>query len=115
MKKIAISLFIPLMGCSVWNDDFDEPVPRAMPKSSIHKISTLIDDGIIREDDDDLKASQSSSVRRSLFADGKVSRGFEDVGRIYLISYEDSEKNLHTAHYLYVVLKPATWITGDQK
>jgi hypothetical protein len=100
-------------GCSVWNDEFDEPVPRAMPKASIHKISTLIDNGIIKEDKD--SASSQLSMRKTLFTDGNISRGFEDVSRVYLVSYEDSEKNLHAAHYLYVVTKSATWITGDRK
>jgi hypothetical protein len=101
-------------GCSVWNDEFDEPVPRAMPKASIHKISTLIDDGIIKEDKDST-SSQPPSTRKTLFTDGNISRGFEDVSRVYLISYEDSEKILHAAHYLYMVTRSATWITGDQK
>jgi hypothetical protein len=115
IKNIIISgITLLLSGCSVWNDEFDEPVPRAMPKASIHRISTLIDGGIIKEDEDS-KAPQSPSMPRSLFADGNVRRGFEDVSRIYLTSYEDTEKNLHAAHYLYAVVKPATWITGDQK
>jgi hypothetical protein len=112
MKKITTNLLILLLtGCSVWNDEFDEPLIRAMPKASIHKISTLIDEGVIKEDE---KIS-SSSTQPTLFSDGEVSRGFEDVGRIYLTSYEDSEKALHAAHYIYVVTRPATWITGEKK
>jgi hypothetical protein len=109
MKKIAISALGFLGGCSVWNDEFDEPVTRAMPKASIHKISTLVDRGVIREDED------SASSQPTLFSDGEVSRGLEGIGRIYLTSYEDTEKSLHAAHHIYVVLKPATWITGVEK
>jgi hypothetical protein len=113
-KVIIYSIILLLSGCSVWNDEFDEPVPRAMPKASIHKISTLIDDGTIKEDEDST-ISRPQSARRSLFTDGNISRGFENISRVHLTSYEDSEKNLHAAHYLYVVIKSASWITGDSK
>jgi hypothetical protein len=110
MKKIATNLLILFItSCSVWNDEFDEPITRAMPKASIHQISTLIDKGVIKEDE------KLSSTQPTLFSDGEVSRGFENVNRIYLNSYEDSEKALHVAHYIYVVTRPATWITGDKK
>ena len=100
----------------MWQDEFDEPVPRAMPKASIHKISTLVDKGIIKESNvDDLAIADSGSglSNYKVFKDGTVSRGTEDVRRVYLLSYEDSDKTFHAAHHLYVVAKPAQWTVAQ--
>jgi len=108
-KIVRCSTLLLLSACSVWQDEFDEPVPRAMPKASIHKISTLVDKGVIKESDiDDLTVSNLGSSYR-IFKDGTVSRGTEDVRRVYLLAYEDSDKTFHAAHYLYAVVKPAEW------
>ena len=124
-KIIALGMILLLSGCSVWQDEFDEPVPRAMPKASIHKISTLVDKGIIKESDvEDFTAIGSESSNRvqrhagyRVFKDGSVSRGTEDVRRVYLLAYEDSDKTFHASHYLYAVVQPAQWMTqqGSQK
>jgi len=118
MKKIIIfSVAFLLNGCSVWQDEFDEPVPRAMPKSSIHKISTLVDKGVIKESDVydlAITGSESGLSNYKVFKDGTVSRGAEDVRRVYLLSYEDSDRTFHAAHYLYAVVKPASWAVAPQ-
>jgi hypothetical protein len=115
MKKIAINLTlcIPLCGCSVWNDEFDEPIVRAMPKASIHKISALVDRGVIQEKEESFSQA-SASTKTILFTDGHVSRGFEDVRRICLPPYEDENKTFHGAHHLYVVVRPAAWISDSR-
>lgn len=112
MKKIMmLGMILLLSGCSVWQDEFDEPVTRAMPKASIHKISTMVDKGIIKESDvADFAGLCAESTNHRIFMDGSVSRGMEEVNRIYLLSYEDSDKTFHSAHHLYVVLQPAQWV-----
>ena len=104
-----------LSGCSVWQEDFETKPVRGMPKASIHEISTMVDNGIIKEDDVQgnvstikLNSGKIESSQTS-FSDGNISRGHEKVQRIYLASYEDENKNLHGSHNLYVVVKPATW------
>ena len=104
-----------LSGCSVWQDDFDTKPVKGMPKASIHEISTMVDKGIIKEDDVQgnvstikLNSGKIESTQTS-FSDGNISRGHEKVQRIYLASYEDENRNLHGSHNLYVVVKPATW------
>ena len=114
---ILICSLLMLSGCSVWKDDFDEPIVRANPKSSIHEISTLVDKGIIKEEDNTettiTPGVNTTDSRGSFFSDGNVSRGFEEVRRIYLTSYEDQDKNLHADHHLYVVVKPAVWNVSE--
>jgi len=114
IKKIMMfSAMLLLTSCSVWQDEFDDPVQRAMPKASIHKISTLVDKGVIKESDvDDLAISGLEPPNYKIFKDGTVSRGAEDVRRVYLMPYEDSDKTFHAAHYLYAVVKPAQWMTS---
>jgi hypothetical protein len=103
--------FVLLSGCSTWNDDFEGEVVRARPHDSIHKISNLVDKGVIKETDDDFVLSESMIAHMKVFQDGSVSRGVEDVRRMYLMTYEDAGKNLHSAHHTYFVLKPATWVS----
>jgi hypothetical protein len=87
-----------------------------LPKASIHKISTLVDKGVIAEKEEPQVFSNSKNLpNASLFADGKISRGFEDVRRVFLTGYEDAEKTFHAAHHLYVVVRPASWIFGERK
>jgi hypothetical protein len=108
-KVIIYGIMLMLSGCSIWNDDFEEKVVRARPHDSIHKISKLVDKGVIKETDDDFMLSESTIANLKVFRDGNISRGVEDVRRMYVMTYEDSGKNLHAAHHSYFVLKPATW------
>jgi protein involved in sex pheromone biosynthesis len=108
---IASSIIFILSGCSTWNDDFEGEVVRARPHDSIHKISNLVDKGIIKETEDDFVLSESMIAHTKVFQDGSVSRGVEDVRRMYLMTYEDAGKNLHAAHHTYFVLRPATWVS----
>lgn len=96
-----------LSGCSVWNEEFEGNVVRAYPKASIHQISKMVDKGIIRESDEVVLPSERSAFKS--FKDGNISRGVEDVRRMYVMTYEDASKNLHVAHHLYLVVKPAEW------
>ena len=96
-----------LSGCSVWNEEFEGNVVRAYPKASIHQISKMVDKGIIRESDEVVLPSERSAFKS--FKDGNISRGVEDVRRMYIMTYEDASKNLHVAHHLYLVVKPAEW------
>jgi len=111
IKQIFFGSLLLLTSCSTWNEEFEGEVVRAYPKASIHKISQMTDKGIIKEVDDDLVLSGDAAVVANLkvFKDGNVSRGMEDVRRMYIMTYEDASKNLHAAHFLYIVVKPAEW------
>ena len=104
-----------LSGCSVWKEDFDTKPVRGLPTASIHEISTMVDNGTIKEDDirgnvRTIKTSPRNFENSgNLFSDGNVSRGSERIHRIYVAAYEDENSNLHEAHNLYVVVEPATW------
>lgn len=98
-----------LSGCSVWNEEFEGSVVRAYPKASIHQISKMVDKGIIRESDEDLVLPSNEGSAFKAFKDGNISRDVEDVRRMYVMTYEDASKNLHVAHHLYLVVKPAEW------
>lgn len=98
-----------LSGCSVWNEEFEGKVVRAYPNASIHQISKMVDKGIIKESDEDLVLTSNDKSAFKAFKDGNISRGVEDVRRMYVMTYEDSYKNLHVAHHLYLVVKPAEW------
>jgi hypothetical protein len=121
INAINLSGLCLLSACSVWEDDFDEPVVRAMPKTSIHKISTLIDQGVISEKEAEplsnkILPAPQAPLQAPLFADGKVSRGFEDVRRVFLLPYEDADKTLRGSRHLYVVVRPASWtVDGGAK
>ncbi len=113
-RAFLISCVIILTGCSAWQEDFEQKPVRGMPKASIHEISTKVDRGEIREED-------TGSVRTiglnsgtlgntgAYFSDGRVSRGYEEVHRIYITEYEDKNGNLHGGHNLYIVVRPAGW------
>ena len=103
---IGISAF--LSGCSTWNEEFEGKVVRAYPTASIHQISKMVDKGIIKEPEE-IILSSNESAKFKVFKDGNVSRGVEDIRRMYVMTYEDSSKNLHVAHHLYLVVKPAEW------
>lgn len=109
MRKIGILYVLLLSGCSSWNEEFDGEVVRAYPQASIHKISKMTDQGIIKEEEDDLVLSGDFAAKLRVFKDGNISRGVEDVRRMYMMTYEDASKNLHAAHHLYLVVKPAEW------
>jgi hypothetical protein len=115
MKRFIVSNFllticgIMLTSCSTWNEEFEGDVVRAYPKASIHKISRMTDRGIIKEVDDDLVLSGDIAAKLKVFKDGNISRGVEDVRRMYMMTYEDASKNLHAAHHLYIVVRPAEW------
>lgn len=98
-----------LSGCSVWNEEFEGKVVRAYPTASIHQISKMVDKGIIRESEEDFVLSCNDRLAFKAFKDGNISRGVEDIRRMYVMTYEDSSKNLHVAHYLYLVVRPAEW------
>ena len=115
-KILRFSIMLLLTSCSVWQDEFDEPVTRAMPKASIHKISTMVDKGIIKESEEEdsrVVGTGSTISNYRVFKDDTVSRGTEDVRRIYLLPYEDSDKTFHSAHHLYVVVKQSEWVVGQ--
>lgn len=107
--KIAGILLIALTGCSTWDEEFEGEVVRAYPKASIHQISRMTDKGLIKEDDDDLVITGEGSTKLKSFKDGEISRGVEDIRRMYMMTYEDASKNLHVAHHLYLIVKPAEW------
>ena len=108
---LFIGILTLLSGCSTWNENFEGEVVRAYPKASIHQLSKMVDKGIIRESEDDIVLSSGElNPNLKVFKDGNISRGFEDIRRMYLMTYEDSSKNLHAAHFIYLVAKPAEWI-----
>jgi hypothetical protein len=119
LSKILLIVYgLMLASCSVWNDEFDEPIPRAMPRASIHKISTLVDKGIIKEEDEKqngISFMNISGAHSSRFRDEVVWRGAEEVQSIYLLPYEDSENTFHAAHHLYAVIRPSSWIIKSQE
>ena len=106
--KIAGILLIALTGCSTWDEEFEGEVVRAYPKASIHQISRMTDKGLIKEEDEFVITGEGSTKLKS-FKDGDISRGVEDVRRMYMMTYEDASKNLHVAHHLYLIAKPAEW------
>lgn len=109
-NNIKILMFMLFMtGCASWEEEFEGEVVRAYPKASIHQISRMTDKGIIKEEDEELILSKDISTRLKVFKDGNISRGVEDVRRMYVMTYEDSSQNLHAAHHLYLVVKPAEW------
>ncbi len=110
MKKTSLIIFALLTGCSVWDTEFEGDVVRAYPNASIHQISTMMDNGLIQEESDDIVIDSKSVKKLKVFKDGEVSRGVDDVRRIYMTTYEDSSHNLHFAHHLYFVVRPATWM-----
>jgi len=112
-KTIIFGSLLLLTSCSTWNEEFEGEVVRAYPKASIHKISRMTDKGIIKEIDDDLVLSGDISEKLKVFKDGNISRGVEDVRRMYMMTYEDASKNLHAAHFLYLVVRPAEWSVTD--
>lgn len=105
-SKALVLVAICLAGCSVWSDEFEGEVVRAYPQASIHQISKMMDKGTIQELSGDVIVT---SNKMKVFEDGEVSRGVDDVRRIYMTTYEDSAKNLHMAHHLYFVVRPASW------
>ena len=104
-----LGFLVLLSGCSVWNEEFEGKVVRAYPNASIHQISKMVDKGIIKESEDGLALSSNGKAAFKAFRDGNISRGVEDIRRMYIMTYEDSSKNLHVAHHLYLVVKPAEW------
>lgn len=109
---LLLSSVIVLTGCSAWQEDFEQKPVRGMPKASIHEISKKVDRGEIREDDvGDIRTIglNSGGNTGTYFSDGRVSRGYEEVHRIYIAEYEDERGNLHGSHNLYIVVKPARW------
>lgn len=108
-KITLLSSLLLLTSCASWNEEFEGEVVRAYPNASIHKISRMTDKGIIKEADDDLVLSGDFAAKLKVFKDGNISRGVEDVRRMYVMTYEDASKNLHAAHHLYLVVRPAEW------
>lgn len=106
---LLIVCSIMLSSCASWNEEFEGKVVRAYPQASIHKISRMTDKGIIKEIDDDLVLSGDMNTHLKVFKDGNISRGVEDVRRMYMMTYEDASKNLHAAHHLYLVVRSASW------
>ena len=107
MKKLSLLLLFVLTSCATWNEDFEGKVVRAYPKASIHKINEMADKGILKDVEEDTSVSFKNM---KVFKDGVISRGAEDIRRMCIMTYEDSAKNLHMAHNLYLVVSPATWI-----
>lgn len=105
-----IGFSLLLSGCSVWNEEFEGPVVRAYPTASIHQISKMVDKGIIKESEEDFVIPSNGELDFKVFKDGNISRGVEDIRRMYVMTYEDASKNLHAAHYLYLIAKPAEWV-----
>jgi hypothetical protein len=108
-KEMSFMLLLLLTSCTTWNEEFEGEVVRAYPQASIHKITKMTDKGIIKEIDDDLVLSGDFATKLKVFKDGNISRGVEDVRRMYMMTYEDASKNLHAAHHLYLVVHPASW------
>ena len=108
-SKILGILLVALTGCSTWDEEFEGEVVRAYPKASIHQITQMTDKGLIKEEEDDIVITGEGSTKLKSFKDGEISRGVEDIRRLYMMTYEDASKNLHTAHHLYLVAKPAEW------
>ncbi|MCR5224751.1 MAG: TraV family lipoprotein [Alphaproteobacteria bacterium] len=111
MKKISWVLMFALTSCATWNEEFEGEVERGYPKASIHKINTMVDKGQVKDAEEESAGDYKSF---KVFKDGHVSRGAEEVRRMYVMTYEDASGNLHMAHHLYLVVKPATWIVDGQ-
>jgi hypothetical protein len=109
---VRIVPLLLLTSCSTWNEEFEGEVVRAYPQASIHKISKMTDNGLIKELEEDLVLSGDMAMKLKVFKDGNISRGVEDVRRMYMMTYEDSSKNLHAAHHLYLVVRPAAWVVA---
>lgn len=112
-KSLMILSCFMLSGCASWDEEFEGKVVRAYPQASIHAISTMTDRGLIKENDD-FVVSGDLRTRLKVFKDGDISRGVEDVRRMYVMTYEDASKNLHLAHHLYLVVRPAEWKVATQ-
>lgn len=112
MQSLSVLLLFVLTSCATWNEDFEDKVVRAYPKTSIHKINEMTDKGLLK----DIEEDSSVSCRNvKVFKDGRISRGTEDIKRMHIVTYEDSAKNLHMAHNLYLVVSPAVWIVDGEK
>jgi hypothetical protein len=109
-KEVSFVFALLLTSCSTWNEDFEGKVVRAYPNASIHKITKMTDKGIIKENEEEYVLSGDLAARLKVFKDGNISRGIEDVRRMYVMTYEDASKNLHAAHHLYLVVRPAEWV-----
>ena len=97
-------LLITLTSCSNgWKESFDEKPISGYPHSSISQISELI------ETDEINKTSYTPQQNIKLFPYGNVYRTNESIQKFYIMTYEDSDHNLHEGHYIYTVINPAQW------
>lgn len=112
-RGCVLGMMLLLSGCADWNEHFEGEVVRAYPDQSIHQINRMADRGQIREQDEDVRMPFASSSSIPVFHDGHMSRGLEDVRRLYIMPYEDTSHHLHCGHSVYVVVKPAEWIVHE--
>lgn len=118
VKKIILSALIAtvLSGCAHMNSDFDCPMKNGVRCQSLDEVNAAIDRGEI-SGTGALSQISSASYHDMAYSEYKDSvtgkypvRYQEDVMRVWIAPFEDTDGNYHQASSVYTVTKPGYWI-----
>lgn len=124
MKLQHYTILLALMtmtGCTSMNSDFDCPMKQGVRCQSLDQVNDAIDKGEIGQsrrfteyEPTYIKSywSRISSRRDSI---GLPMRTPEDVLRVWIAPYEDTNGNFHQASDVYTVSRPSVWVGNPPK
>ena len=112
-----ISLFlgcaVMLSGCGELNSQFTCPMKPGVTCQSLDQVNTMVDQGKLAEAK--LKPAQPTesvlTVNVSYSANDPVSRAPEQVMRLWIAPYQDSQGNYFSSTQVYHVIQSGHWST----
>lgn len=119
--KILLAIITPIVmsGCASMNSDFDCPMKNGVRCQSLDEVNAAVDRGELGGSGVAVDVSRPSytNVTYLQYKDGTSSklRYPEDVMRVWIAPYEDTNGNYHQASSVYTVTRPGYWMGNPPK
>jgi conjugal transfer pilus assembly protein TraV len=112
---LIIGCSVMLSGCGELNSQFTCPMKPGVTCQSLDQVNTMVDQGKLAEVKPTPLPAQSAdpvlTVNINYSVDGGVTRSPEQVMRLWIAPYQDSQGNYFSSTQVYHVIQPGHWST----
>ncbi len=108
---VLLSLAGGLTGCGELNSQFTCPMKPGVSCQSLDQVNSLVDQGKLAEAKPLSSTPSTLTVNIQYSNDDVVTRQTEQVMRLWIAPYQDSQGNYFSDSVVYHVIQPGQWST----